>query len=795
LTGRKITTLNSSDTPPRDRSILANLKRLLILGTTVVTKVTTVHYFAGLLSDYSRRKQIKNNTRLDNYVDLLKNWEATRAMLELTYGHLTNKDIHKPKNRKILRSCLTFIEAVCTHGLQRIAKETSAALRVKALRPVEMKFANFANRGKTPRALFLASCYSRALIIRPADKATLQKEVDACITRITTPTPLPSTEVLERLRAYIVLLLGKKDVPEDTLVPLPNGKSCFERSAANGGATIALETYGWIPASVQIAEDMDAVFEAAWEFDMDAGNVTWGDTPEEHVFHYGTMNSEIDAAMIAVTDAYVSPPTDRRRTLPETFVEAMFEARFNRKAKLLPINQPDGKIRVATIHHSSVSWAARAMSSYLMPITRQLSITREMLRNQPVQLTNTTHEDKFIYSADLSKSTDPISIDLANFVLTAILTHLGNKPTWWDDAQRAVIAEQELWYNEEKVGTSVCGALMGLGPGWTVLCLLNGFAAHEAGARRGDHAICGDDLTGFWTAKVIAGYERNLEVLGLVANKSKSFVSRTHGVFCERLMTKMNAHEVRGCPEVRIGEACGARALNGDKGRMVLDSLNKLTGHPVIRNLARRVARRLKICNVPGSLASGGGGIVGRTRAADVIRYIKFGPTQLLTHESAPGYTDFRRELRNLPIVKEGPTAREMLVQSMAYHELEHRLTEKRPSPKPRQKSSSEIREQVVQNEKAISRLLTKCHGPLNALRALGTNTYARMTPRLVRHISHHIRRKAYQKALSLAQKSWDVKIAGSTARTLFLSAHSEYKPRFTRNLTPAPEVWDSSSD
>jgi len=45
-----------------------------------------------------------------------------------------------------------------------------------------------------------------------------------------------------------------------------------------------------------------------------------------------------------------------------------------------------------------------------------------------------------------------------------------------------------------------CGALMGQGPGWTVLCILNDFAAnYNNHMDESAYQICGDDLIGLWT--------------------------------------------------------------------------------------------------------------------------------------------------------------------------------------------------------------------------------------------------------------------------------------------------------
>lgn len=117
------------------------------------------------------------------------------------------------------------------------------------------------------------------------------------------------------------------------------------------------------------------------------------------------------------------------------------------------------------------------MTSYLMPFTKRMKALQSIMRNKATTLYSTKSNTK-LYSADFSKSTDPISIPLARFVLNELIKHLG-KPTWWDQAMDAVINEHKLVQSGIHDGKiTKCGALMGQGPGWTVLCILNDFAAN-----------------------------------------------------------------------------------------------------------------------------------------------------------------------------------------------------------------------------------------------------------------------------------------------------------------------------
>ena len=81
-------------------------------------------------------------------------------------------------------------------------------------------------------------------------------------------------------------------------------------------------------------------------------------------------------------------------------------------------------------------------------------------------------------------------------------------------------------------GTDVivkCGALLGLGPSWVILSILNSFAAEEAGASSSSYAVCGDDLVALWTRSQIEGYLAALPLLNLQGNRDKSFVGHENG--------------------------------------------------------------------------------------------------------------------------------------------------------------------------------------------------------------------------------------------------------------------------
>ena len=66
------------------------------------------------------------------------------------------------------------------------------------------------------------------------------------------------------------------------------------------------------------------------------------------------------------------------------------------------------------------------------------------------------------------------------------------------------------------------GALMGLGPSWTIMSLMVGWAAKPMGNST-SHQICGDDLVALWPAHNCDWFEARLGFARLVPNKKKSF--------------------------------------------------------------------------------------------------------------------------------------------------------------------------------------------------------------------------------------------------------------------------------
>jgi hypothetical protein len=548
-----------------------------------------------------------------NWNDIVKNWEAIRLTLLLIYGKVKTNPF-APHNRRIISAEVRHLRKLFHLGVFRYAKELSAKAREEAVlgtTQIHLK------RGKDRFDLFLASTFSRALIVSQP-KEVIQIEVTEAIQRITTSEPAVSKRLLRHLSRFVKTKVQQVKRTSPIMLALPQNKSCYERPAGKGGAMLeAYERYGRLGLTDEWLLHAKARERYAVEKIRDRGLL----------LH---LNRQVDIGAQTMKKIFMSYYSDNNprylKSLPrapavcgvgDAFLKALKDSRRQTFCKVCPILQPDGKVRVATLHTSSTVWVARNLTALLLPYLKRIGFSRTMLRNEEVVLENNDPQ-ALLYSADLSKSTDPISIPLAKCVLHTIINEGIAMPTWGHEAVDRVIDNYTLEH-EGKSYETVCGALMGLGPGWTALSFINAFCAEAAGADPCTYKVCGDDLIGFWVPEVIERYKYYLERFRLKSNKSKSYVSKDRGVFCERFVVR-NGNVARASPCVRIGEAVGARAIDGNKGLLVVDVLKNIRARRPLREAAARTSLRQALGNQPGKVSQGGGG----RRKADATTYKAF---------------------------------------------------------------------------------------------------------------------------------------------------------------------------
>jgi hypothetical protein len=254
------------------------------------------------------------------------------------------------------------VKMLTYNGFKNGIKQLSSMTRLKA---VGLPSPHMHTRGKTHYALFLASTLARGCIVQRPTEQEIQEEVTNARARLSEERPMPSNKILEALGRFIDRLMSGKKHRRPRTLPLPSTKACYERSCRAGGATVVLKKHKRVPSAVLEAEAMliaeQNILELPglpWYVDgTDYNDLTpqWEDSPE------------LVEAKIAAAESVFTTPEPRDRTIAERFSAAVFEGKFNRKAKILPIVQPDAKIRIATLHPSEVLWCARASTQWLMP--------------------------------------------------------------------------------------------------------------------------------------------------------------------------------------------------------------------------------------------------------------------------------------------------------------------------------------------------------------------------------------------------------------------------------------------
>jgi hypothetical protein len=236
-----------------------------------------------------------------------------------------------------------------------------------------------------------------------------------------------------------------------------------------------------------------------------------------------------------------------------------------------PLQEMGGKVRVISLHPAEETHVARTITKRWLGALKRCVTTRDILRGKEVVL-EPQCKQSYAYSADLSAATDYIPHSLAQHVAIQLCDVL-ERP---ED-----IPLVERLFGPKRIDSQDTrnGIHMGLGPGWTILSLLNSFAAWYAGARKDTYQICGDDLIGFWPRKLCDRYERTLERLGLVVNKSKSFFGRS-GVFCERMMV-MKEGRLRSIEDGHLSSLTASKMI-ANRSHSTYETLNALPSSPLV---------------------------------------------------------------------------------------------------------------------------------------------------------------------------------------------------------------------
>lgn len=715
------------------------------------------------------------------------NWTAIQEALELVYGQVRT-NVRFSNNRRIISKMYRFVRGLVFSGLHLI-KSTSHAWREKSV-GLTVKLEN---RGKVDLHLFLASTLARACVMPPPTKEEEEQQVHEALQRLTEPSPMPTDQTLAELSRFIGIIFGSKTRHNSRMSSRPFPEPASTAAYGDKGQGTNVYQYLKYTRAERLGKARKAISERLFAALAEAGGIrpeSWNNIAlSEDILkdeEYYQTRELIPLAESQVARQLLRTP--RKRPLSELFpYVAKHIAPTQRVCSITPIHGADGKIRVITVHHNSVSWCARAMSHFLFPLLKDLVVTRDILRDREVTLIG-KHPSDLLYSADLSKATDPISIPLSRFVLTETVKHTG-KPAWFDDAMNATIATHKCDTPDGNAVELQCGALMGLGPGWFVLCVLNAFCAWRAGATKRSFAVCGDDLIGLWSQTVIDRYETMLERLGLKANKAKSFRSERAGVFCERFVRRTGPDQAKSEACLRLGEAVAMKARANRTDMTVVDSLSRDQKGP-LSELGRRTAARIALRGnfIPGAMRDGGCGR-GKPTAATVAAYFLYGPLNLVenlretdkrTREKTPLAakkflvrrrelcTDVRRSTRSLrPTGGNRQTvvpAIDVLIETRRRLRCEYiRDYAQDPfSSFEKVRKYKDLSKECGMRNLRVRQALAKSGGLSQLINDSCTSNqlpYVFLRPRLLCGLRHFIRQHDYKSCLRLLRKSWAVRV------------------------------------
>lgn len=210
---------------------------------------------------------------------------------------------------------------------------------------------------------------------------------------------------------------------------------------------------------------------------------------------------------------------------------------------VFPISELGGKTRVATIHSIEDTVRGDLAGDQLRSLMRKHPALVDSLEGDPVEFTLKPSSlglrrtvsrrripelgwlaarELYVFSSDLRAATDLISHD----VLYALCDRTG--------IPIASMASAQVEYCGIHVPVKR-GTCLGLGGSWPALSLIHAYAADEIGLPNTSYRIKGDDLVGLWTGRQIRAFAYWLPRLtGMELQLSKTFISRTCALYCER---------------------------------------------------------------------------------------------------------------------------------------------------------------------------------------------------------------------------------------------------------------------
>jgi len=797
-----------------DSTLLSSLtlhQFIAVCSIALYGNINAIHRLTGVPLFKKAARHIKNRCCQENFSVILKNWDVINTTFESLYGRIKIHKIFMPNNRKYIKKMfIIFKRLYYSSDMKATISRLCSKWRKKSLGIQDNECKGLGTRGKTRISLFIASTLSRAVLLPRPSTSEIENEVKVARERLTQEKKVIDKDTKDELDRFIKEML---DPIKDKIIknmdlcalPLPALAASINNPSRNGGASEVLSRYRKIvirnKVNIERFVKMQAAFQRPNLFDGPVPKRGTGRNHDGLIHKFGGPDKK------KVMDILKAPPSPTPEpTIVEIFEEVLTDkAEHNNKIKLFPLITSEGKIRVPTMNSSEVVWAARTMQQCLLPIVKSIGFTRSILRNKRIHL-RSTQRNTFLYSADFSKSTDEIGIDTSKFVLSSIVKHLGKKPKWWDKATELILKEFEIEGTDDVIK---CGALMGLGPSWTILCILNAFATRHVSPK--SVSICGDDLIGLWTREEIAKYEEHIEDLGLVLNKSKSYISPSAGVFCEKLVERVNSNYASSISMIRLSQAAGSRAIDKRKGTLIVDVLNNIHKErdvvtKPIAKLCKRTVRKFCIDKdlIPGPYRLGGQGF-GRINEKTFFSFLMYGPVNLVYHQKAekdPAYEKIRTALKHanrLKVVKKNEpllVAEDVKTSVKSIIETNLRLKDKLDRFDAKQISLKNIRAQLEKRNILIRSLvgtLSVCKAFEHVIRN-NDNYTADLTENKIKNILFFLRKKRFGSALQILQNSWKYKIGVGAVEAIIKDSSLKVTTLPNLNGKAIPPKWDSTT-
>nr|UUW21004.1 MAG: RNA-dependent RNA polymerase [Sanya narna-like virus 8] len=493
-------------------------------------------------------------------------------------------------------------------------------------------------------AVFFASTGGRAINFPISDQdleaATIEKELLWMAEAKTIDAGL-----LRELENFSYLVSSRLPRPEP-YAPIPSGNACLEQPRKTGGQCAALvdgfrELRGFdfqVPAARPI-DEVGGVWRRARSRGVFERGPTLTSILQQDVIDWSELQQATRSVVVEQHGrSYVinSPDPDTitpiGRSTPPTpealteFAMRLVELPGRRGFKALPLREPGGKVRIATIHPAPEAHVGRVLSDtevarlqrhHWFRLGLSKEDTTEHLRRKHA------HELTKIFSADLSAATDHFDRKVSGAILDGWARGGG-----WSQRKlnlaRSLLGDHTVLADEEFLNTTqTSGILLGLGFTWTILSIASAFmgayATRHDPALSNSFRVCGDDLVGLWTQDEIERYYEVAQRLGLVVNRRKSYEG-VAGVFCERFVRQLDMRSALIHGRHVMREVVGTRPrFNHDGWSEYRTQLVRFfnEGHGLYRKIVRyflNTSRHPQGVGGPASIGGDGGRVMDKTR-------------------------------------------------------------------------------------------------------------------------------------------------------------------------------------